>query len=86
MVLIAFSLLNKCDYFKKIKPNENYKNYIINNFLQYLLFIVLIFISVFPALVIAYSKTQGLNRVLHIIIGFLFSDIYLCYYVFNKFL
>ncbi len=86
MVLIAFSLLNKNNYFNKIKSDEHYKNYIINNFLQFILFVVLIFISVFPALVIAYSTTKGLNRVLHIIIGFLFSDVYLCYYVFNKFL
>lgn len=86
MVLVSFALLNKCNYFKKIDKNEVYNKYILNNFLQYLLLVILLFISVFPALIIAYSNTTGYNRILHLIIGFFFSDIYLCFYVINRYL
>jgi hypothetical protein len=86
MVLVSYLLLNNCGCFKKIQAEENYNNYILNNFLRYLILVIIIFICVFPALIIAYSTTKGYTRILHIIIGFFFSDIYLCYYVINQYL
>jgi len=86
MVLLSFMLLNKCNYFKKIETKEVYNKYMLNNFLKYIILSVLLFISMFPAIIIAYSTTTGYNRILHLIIGFLFSDLYLCYYVINRFL
>ena len=67
--------------------NDNYRESVLKIFLSFSIIVILFMLTVFPAVVIAYSCNKRLDKqVLHILFAFFLSDIYLCNYVFKKFI
>jgi len=94
MVLVSFLLFtkifnpNQINVFKKqLKNNSNdrveYGNGVLLNVLWFSLVLIFLMLNVIPGVLIAKECSKG--SILHILLGVLFSDIYVFHYALRKF-
>lgn len=94
MVLITWMLFTKIfyphqinEFKKKLISNSNnkkeYSNLVLLNVLWFCIICVFLLLNVVPAILIANECSNG--NILHLILGFLFSDIYIFHYALRKF-
>jgi len=90
-MLISFLLFTKLFYPEqlksiksKIKNREEYSNSVLMNMVWFSILVVFLLLNVIPAVLIANVCSKG--NILHIVLSFLFSDIYVCNYAIRKFI
>ena len=71
------------DKSNKINYNEYY-NSVVNSTLGYICICIFILMNVIPALLIAYNCNKNF-KILHLIVAFIFSDVYVFIYAVRRF-
>ena len=65
--------------------DDNYRKSVMRAVINWSLIAVFVLLTVIPAVLIANGCNSGYNKYIHVIIAFLFSDVYLFYYAYSKF-
>lgn len=93
-MLISWMIFTKLFYPKQLKsfqnelqakPNnrEEYSNSVTLNVLWFSILLVFLIFNVVPAVIISYECNSG--SIMHLILAFLFSDVYVLHYAFRRF-
>ena len=91
MVLVGYltgmKILNPSKLDMADNSGDNYRESVLKTFISFTVIVILFMLTIFPAVVIAYSCNENMAlRILHIICAFFLSDIYMCNYVIRKFI
>ena len=79
--------LNNFKSSMEVKNNKDYKSAVVGGALGFSIIAFLILVSVFPAIVIALNCNRTfLSKFFVVIFAFFFSDLYMCWYVFKRYL
>tara|TARA_B100001093_G_C26743603_1_gene977816 strand:- start:863 stop:1186 length:324 start_codon:yes stop_codon:yes gene_type:complete len=65
---------------------HEYKKSVLTTMLSFSVLVIILMLSVIPAMIIAYSCNTGNERIIPLIVAFFFSDIYMCNYAIRKFI